>query len=77
MSKKVDSNFDENVEKIATALDEAVPKGSKNIEVVYALCILLAHIYSKVPLEKFSKIAYLSLVNKTIKSMIDENENYR
>lgn len=75
MSKKVDSNFDENVEKIATALDEAVPEGSNSFEVVYALCILLAHIYSKHLLEKFSKIVYVSLVKVTIKSIIDENEN--
>lgn len=67
--------FDENVEKITTALDKAVPEGSKSYEVVFALCILLAHIFFNMRQENLTKAVFCQLINDTLKNILNENEN--
>ena len=75
MSKKVGLVYNENVEKIVLALDKAVPKGSKSYEVVYALCILLAHIFINKPEENVEKDEYLYVLKQIIRDEIEGNEN--
>ena len=75
MSKKDNLHFDENVEKITTALDKAVPEGSKSYEVVFALCILLAHIFFNMKQENLTKAVFIQIIKESLKNIIDENEN--
>lgn len=75
MSMKDNLRFDENVEKITTALDKAVPEGSKSYEVVFALCILLAHIFFNMRQENLTKAVFCQLINDTLKNILNENEN--
>lgn len=74
MSKKDNLLFDENIEKITTALDKAVPKGSKSYEVVYALCILLAHIFIYRGEEDVDKDEYIFALKNIISDTIEEIE---
>lgn len=75
MSEKVDSVNNENVKKIVLALDKAVPKGSKAYEVVYALCILLAHIFINKREEDVEIDEYLFELKQIIRDEIEGNEN--
>lgn len=59
MSMKEDPAFNERVARITKALNNAVPKGSKSYEVVYALCILLAHIFINRGEEDVDKDEYI------------------
>lgn len=75
MSMKEDPAFNERVERITKALDKAVPKGSKSYEVVYALCILLAHIFINRAEEDVDKDEYIFALKNIISDTIVENEN--
>lgn len=75
MSKRELPTFNENVEKITKELDAAVPKGSKAYEVVYALCILLAHIFINKGEENVDKEGYIFALKEIISDLIDEEEN--
>lgn len=75
MSKKDYLIFNEKVKKITTALDEAVPEGSKSIEVIFALCVFMANIYFQISSTMPSKEAYINLISKTLKNIMEEIEN--
>ena len=75
MSMMEDPVFNERVEGITKALDKAVPKGSKSYEVVYALCILLAHIFINRGEEDVDKEEYIFALKSIISDTIDEIEN--
>lgn len=75
MSMKEDPVFNERVERIFKALDNAVPKGSKCYEVVYALCILLAHIFINQAEEDVDKDEYIFALKNIIRDLIEEKEN--
>lgn len=75
MKEKDDIIFNERVEKITKALNDAVPKGSKANEVVYALCILLAHIFINKKEVYVEKDEYLFSLKQIIREVIEFNEN--
>ena len=74
MSKKEDPVFNERVERITKALDKAVPKGSKSYDVIYALCILLAHIFINRDEEDVDKDQYIFVLKHIIRYTIEEIE---
>lgn len=75
MKEKDDIIFNERVEKITKAFDDAVPKGSKAYEVVYSLCILLAHIFISKKEENVDKEEYTFALKEIVSDLIDEEEN--
>lgn len=75
MKEKDNIIFNERVEKITKELNDAVPKGSKAYEVVYALCILLAHIFINQREENVDKEEYVFALKEIISDLIDVEEN--
>lgn len=75
MKENDDIVFNEKVEKIVKALDDAVPKGSTSYEVIYALCILLAHIFITKGEEDVDKDEYIFALKHIILDTIEEIEN--